>query len=76
MGFGISYFEPVEEAEFLRAGAFGPRIYNTFNAGGYLLWKLYPRYRVMVDARSFPYAGWFDELYRFTRPERPDRSSA
>ncbi|MDQ6706994.1 MAG: hypothetical protein M3Z85_13590 [Acidobacteriota bacterium] len=72
MGFGISYFEPVDEAEFLRAGKFGPRIYNTFNAGGYLLWKLYPRYRVMVDARSFPYLGWFEELYQFMRTEKPE----
>jgi len=71
MGFGISYFQPVEEAAFLRRSNFGPRIYNTFNAGGYLLWNLYPRYKVMADSRSFPYLGWFDELIRFQRTQNP-----
>ena len=71
MGFGISYFQPVEEAAFLKRGNFGPRIYNTFNAGGYLLWSLYPRYRVMADGRSFPYLSWFPELIRFQRTQDP-----
>jgi hypothetical protein len=66
VGFGIAYSQPVEEAEFLALGHFGSRIYNTYNAGGYLLWRLYPRYQVMVDARSFPYLSWFDELRQFS----------
>jgi hypothetical protein len=71
MGFGISYSQPVDEAEFLAQGNFGPKIYNTYNAGGYLIWRLYPRYRVMVDARSFPFLGWFDELRQFMRTQDP-----
>ena len=67
MGFGISDLQPVNEAEFLAQHHFGPRIYNTYNAGGYLLWRLFPRDRVMVDARSFPYTGWYDEVVQFTR---------
>ncbi len=66
LGFGIAYSQPVEEAEFLAQGRFGTRIYNTYNAGGYLLWRLHPRYQVMVDARSFPFLGWFDELQTFS----------
>ncbi len=38
---------------------------NLFNTGGYLLWRLWPQYEVMVDSRSFPYLGWFDEQHRF-----------
>jgi hypothetical protein len=71
MGFGVSYSQPVEEAGFLAQGNFGPKIYNTYNAGGYLLWRLYPRYQVMVDARSFPFVGWFDELRQFMRTQDP-----
>jgi hypothetical protein len=71
MGFGIGYTQPVDEAEFLAGGDYGPRIYNTYNAGGYLVWRLYPRDRVMVDARSFPYVGWFDELQAFTLTQDP-----
>jgi hypothetical protein len=71
MGFGIGYSQPVEEAGYLDRHHFGSRIYNTYNAGGYLLWSLYPHYKVMVDARSFPYLDWFNELYTFTRTDDP-----
>jgi hypothetical protein len=76
MGFGIGYSQPVDEAEFLARGNYGPRIYNTYNAGGYLMWRLFPRYQVMVDARSFPYVAWFDELKQFTRTESPNEFQA
>jgi hypothetical protein len=57
---------PVAEAEYLAkrslgdsrrldAGAAGTRLFNIFDSGGYLLWRLYPSYRVMTDPRSFPY---------------------
>jgi hypothetical protein len=76
IGFGIGYSQPVDEAEFLAQGNYGPRIYNTYNAGGYLMWRLFPRYRVMVDARSFPYLAWFEELQQFTRTEDPNEFQA
>ena len=76
MGFGIGDSQPVDEAEFLAQEHFGPRIYNTYNAGGYLLWRLFPRDRVMVDARSFPYLAWFAELVEFTRTTDPVRFQA
>lgn len=66
LGFGIGTSQPVAEAEFLAREHLGPRILNTYNAGGYLIWRLWPRDRVMVDARSFPYLAWFDELRLFT----------
>lgn len=66
-GFGYSYWLPVAETEFLARARLGPRLYNLFDSGGYLLWRLYPQYRVMTDSRSFPYLGWFPELYQFTR---------
>jgi hypothetical protein len=76
MGFGIGYSQPVDEAEFLARGNFGPRIYNTYNAGGYLIWRLFPRYKVMVDARSFPYLAWFDELQQFSRTQNENEFQA
>jgi hypothetical protein len=65
-GFGISYWNPVPEAEFLAASKLGPRVINLFDSGGYLLWRLWPKYLVMIDQRSFPYLSWFDEQYKFT----------
>lgn len=71
-GFGVSHVNPAEEAEWLAQHALGPRLYNIFDSGGYLLWRLHPQYRVMVDSRAFPYLDWFDEQYRFSRGERFD----
>ena len=71
LGFGIGTSQPVAEAEFLAREHLGPRILNTYNAGGYLIWRLWPRDRVMVDARSFPYLAWFDELRLFTGTTDP-----
>lgn len=69
LGFGTGYMNPVVEADFLEGHALGPRLYTIFDSGGYLLWRLAPRYQVMVDGRSFPYLGWFDDQYRFARGE-------
>jgi hypothetical protein len=69
LGFGIGYWNPVPEAEFLAASRLGPRLINLFDTGGYLLWRLAPRYQVMTDQRSFPYLGWFEEQYRFSNGE-------
>lgn len=71
-GFGISHINPVEEAEWLAQHSLGPRLYNIFDSGGYLLWRLYPQYQVMVDSRAFPYLAWFEDQYRFTTGERFD----
>lgn len=65
-GFGVGGVNPVEEAEFLaRRQPSSPRLVNLFNTGGYLLWRLWPQYQVMVDSRSFPYLGWFNDQFRF-----------
>ncbi|MDO9315557.1 MAG: hypothetical protein Q7T97_13540 [Burkholderiaceae bacterium] len=69
LGFGISTLNPVEEAEFLERSHFRGPLYNTFETGGYLLWKLNDGVKVMVDARSFPYLSWFDDQYRFVSGE-------
>lgn len=69
LGWGVSYVSPVVEAEFLAAHRLGPRLYNIFDSGGYLLWRLDPTYKVMVDSRSFPYLSWFADQERFARGE-------
>ena len=66
IGFGVSYVNPVVEADFLSASRLGPRLYNIFDSGGYLLWKLDPAYKVMIDPRFFPYKPWFSDLYSFS----------
>lgn len=72
VGFGVSDVNPVDEAEFLARADLGPRLYNIFDSGGYLIWRLDPQYKVMTDQRSFPYLAWFDDQYRFTNGESFD----
>ena len=68
-GFGISDINPVQEAQFLKHNPLGPHLYNIFDSGGYLLWRLSPDYKVMTDSRSFPYLDWFQDQYRFSTGE-------
>lgn len=66
-GSGVENFtNPVDEAGFIAglAGRTG-KLYNSYNGGGYLLWKLYPNWKVMVDARAFPYTSYFEEIWPF-----------
>lgn len=60
-GFGNSYWNPEEEADYISGHFAGKRLGNDYNAGGYLIWKLWPGTRVFIDARYFPYRSWFQE---------------
>lgn len=64
-GFGISYQNPVEEAEFLRTHFSGRRLGNDYSSGGYLLWALWPETKVMIDPRQFPFREWIDQYGAF-----------
>ncbi len=50
---------PVEAVRFLKDSGLGGRLYNTFNWGGYLIYHLYPDFRVSMDGRTQVYG---DEL--------------
>ena len=71
-GFGISYQNPVEETEFIRAHFTGRRLGNDYGAGGYLLWRLSPETKVMVDPRSFPYRAWLPKYQDFANGKNID----
>ena len=63
MGFGISYVNPSEEAEYIKKYFPTSRIGNTYNEGGYLMWKLWPENKVLFDPRHFPYKTWSDDFF-------------
>ena len=71
-GLGIDHDSPVEEAEFVAQHSLPRDLYKVFDSGGYLLWRLHPQLRVMVDSRAFPYHDWFDDQYAFANGERFD----
>ena len=64
-GFGISYQNPVEEADFLRTHLSAYRLGNDYSSGGYLLWALWPKMKIMIDPRQFPFKGWIDRYGAF-----------
>jgi len=65
-GFRLNYQNPVEETEFIRMNfPRATRIGNDYNPGPYLMWALGPRKKVLIDARYFPYAQWYDEYNEF-----------
>jgi len=67
-GFGITYWNPVDEVEFLKK--YHPdldRIINDYDSGGYLLWMLYPKTKVMIDPRSFPYRKFWADYIQYER---------
>jgi hypothetical protein len=54
---------PVEAVNFLEQHHLPGRIFNSYDFGGYLIWRLYPEYRVFVDGRADVYGDAF--LTRF-----------
>jgi hypothetical protein len=43
---------PAGASEFLLANHIPGPIFNTYEHGGYLIWKLWPQYRVFIDGRA------------------------
>lgn len=54
-GFGISEYLPDKLADFLLQYKLEGPMYNSYEIGGFLLWKLYPDYKVFIDPRHAPY---------------------
>ena len=71
LGFGTSYFNPVQESAFLKNNRPGRLLYNSYNTGGYLIYDLYPVYKVFIDPRYFPYKEWFAGYLDFQNGRKP-----
>ena len=57
-GFGISYQNSVQEAEFIRNHLSNYFLGNDYDTGGYLLWALSPEQKIFIDPRYFPFKDW------------------
>lgn len=47
-------------------------LYNTYSWGGYIIWRLYPRYQVYIDGRADVYGDKFIYTYMDVYRARPD----
>lgn len=51
--FGVDAWKwPAGAADFLTANRFGGHLFNTYEYGGYLMWRLWPAQRVFIDGRA------------------------
>ena len=68
--FGISFANAVDCAEYIKQNFPNARIGNTYGNGAYLLWRLWPKAKVLIDPRHFPYKNWSDEYMAFHNGNR------
>lgn len=54
---------PHDAADFLAQNAVPRELFNSYNWGGYLIWRLYPEYRVFIDGRTHLYGEEILEQY-------------
>lgn len=58
-----AYF-PVDAVNYIQAQNLSGPIFNNYNWGGYLIWRVYPRNRVFIDGRSDLYGLTDDSIVR------------
>ncbi len=67
---------PASAAAYLLQNRLPGPIFNSYNWGGYLIWTLYPEYRVYIDGRTDLYDGpFFDQFasaYQVSNPSWPE----
>lgn len=57
---------PQLEADYILSSFEGEEIGNLYGDGGYLIYRLWPEKKVMIDPRYFPYKEWIDDYMKFT----------
>jgi hypothetical protein len=62
---------PSAALEFMRVNKLPQPVYNEYHWGGYLIWKLYPDYRVFIDGRADVYGDAFFEEFMSTHAGEP-----
>ncbi len=54
---------PVDAVNYMTENQINGRIFNSYNWGGYMIWNLYPQYKVYVDGRCDMYGAEFVTHY-------------
>ena len=66
-GSGLDNFVPVKEVAYLKKYKLDGLVFNDYVIGGYLLWDLYPDYKVFIDPRGGLYRNKvFPDYIEFT----------
>ncbi|MGA2904249.1 MAG: hypothetical protein ABSD98_10485, partial [Candidatus Korobacteraceae bacterium] len=54
-GTGLGWWVPQGAAEFIEREHLPGNLFNSYNTGGYLVWKLGPQYMDYIDGRALPF---------------------
>ncbi|MGH9963021.1 MAG: hypothetical protein ACREBC_38880, partial [Pyrinomonadaceae bacterium] len=54
---------PINAADFIEEAGISGRMFNSYNYGGYLIYRLYPRQKVFIDGRADVYDDDFLKAY-------------
>jgi hypothetical protein len=54
-GAGLSWWFPERALNFIQRERLPGRLYHDYNLGGWVMWRLWPRYQVYIDGRAQPY---------------------
>ena len=54
-GTGLGWWAPQAAADFIAREHLPANLFNTYNAGGYLVWMLGPQYPDYIDGRAIPF---------------------
>ncbi len=54
-GTGLSWWYPERAVNFLQHERLPANVFNTYNLGGFLTWRLFPEYRDYIDGRAIPF---------------------
>lgn len=66
-GTGLDDYAPVQEVAFLKKYRLEGPIFNDYLIGGYLIWDLYPDYKIFIDPRGGLYnKQFFSDYMEFT----------
>jgi hypothetical protein len=70
VGWGADYVPyPKGSCDFIEARGLSGKMFNEFGQGGFIAWRLYPRYKVFIDGRGSAYPrSFFGEAMTY-RPE-------
>ena len=55
-GSGLDQYVPVKEVEFIKKYRIPAPLFNDYLIGGYMMWTMYPEYKVFIDPRYGPYS--------------------
>jgi hypothetical protein len=63
---------PIEAADFLEAHPVTGRMFNLYEQGGYLMWRLWPRQAVFIDGRALNESVWQDYSHIYNNASYTD----